>query len=139
MFPWLWYWAPQLHFPLSGDVAQDIEPNTNWFFDGISRDAGISSVEKRAFGVASYGRQLGLITEVLLSMADRDSMDTEKAARALERLKAIYREIEALKKDDVAASAKAISEELDRLRARSPAEFTRLMERHGNASGKRAD
>ena len=30
MFPWLWLWAPQLHFPWSGDVAQDIEPTTTW-------------------------------------------------------------------------------------------------------------
>ena len=22
MFPWFWFWAPQIHFPWSGDVAQ---------------------------------------------------------------------------------------------------------------------
>ena len=35
MYPWLWFWAPQFHFPFSGSVAQRIEPDTRWFFDGI--------------------------------------------------------------------------------------------------------
>ena len=64
MIPSLWYWAPRFQFPLGGSVAQRIEPD---FFSGISVDAGNGEVEREAFDVASYGRQLGLITEVLLS------------------------------------------------------------------------
>jgi hypothetical protein len=59
MYPWLWIWAPQLHFPWSGGVAQRIEPNANWFFDSISGQPGNAKIEKKAFGVASYGKQLG--------------------------------------------------------------------------------
>ncbi len=139
MYPWLWFWAPRLHFPFSGDVAQDIEPNTKWFFDAIRPDAGVASVEKRAFAVASYGRQLGLITEVLLSLADQKAIDPEGAGRSLERLKSIYREIEDLKNEDLAISANAVSEELERLRKRSPAEFARLIGRIAADHGPSAD
>jgi hypothetical protein len=99
MFPWLWFWAPQVHFPWSGSVAQRIEPNTNWFFDSIRPGAGDGDVERRAFDAASYGKQLGLITEVLLGLTKQDSVTPEQSAKALERLKAIYDQIEALKRE----------------------------------------
>jgi hypothetical protein len=35
MSPWNWNWAPQIRFPLSGNVEQDIEPNLDLFFAGI--------------------------------------------------------------------------------------------------------
>ena len=66
MFPLFWIWSPQLHYPWSGSVAQQIEPNTNWFFDAISPDSGVAAIEKKAIERASYGRPLGLINEVLL-------------------------------------------------------------------------
>lgn len=66
MYPWLWFWAPQVHFPWSGAVSQNIEPNTTWFSSLIKPGAGNAQIERRAFEVASYGRQFGLITEVLL-------------------------------------------------------------------------
>lgn len=69
MYPWLFLWAPQLQLPFSGDVAQRIEPRTQWFFDGIDTASGDPVIERKAFEVATYGRQLGLITELLLDMA----------------------------------------------------------------------
>ena len=33
MYPWFRFWAPQLHFPFSGSVAQRIEPDNRMFFD----------------------------------------------------------------------------------------------------------
>ena len=80
MFPWLWYWAPQVHFPWSGRVAQQIAPDTHWFFGGIRPGAGDARIEEQAFGVASYGKQLGLITEVLLALA-QESPRASIAAR----------------------------------------------------------
>jgi len=80
MFPWLWVWAPDLNFPWSGSVAQRIEPNTNWFFDAIPDGAGDRRIEKKAFGVASYGRQLGLLTEVLIELADKQAPLSVEAA-----------------------------------------------------------
>ena len=53
MFPWLWFWSPTLHLPFSGSVAQQIEPDTQWFFAGIPPGAGNGQIEKKAFDVAS--------------------------------------------------------------------------------------
>lgn len=98
MFPWLWFWSPQFHFPFSGSVAQSIEPDTTWFFGGIPPRAGDGGLEQRIHeDVASYGRQLGLITEVLLSLTTRDTITPEQAQESLERLREIHREVEVLK------------------------------------------
>lgn len=70
MFPWL-NWAPRLHYPFSGNVARRIEPNTSWFFDSIGTHAGNGNIEKKALEVAFDRRQLGLPTEVAITLADR--------------------------------------------------------------------
>lgn len=98
MYPWFWFWAPQIRMPWSGNVAQDIDPTTDWFFNSIQPGAGIGYIEAEAFEVASYGRQLGLISEVLLHLAKSEAVDREKAGESLRRLERIYGEIEAVKK-----------------------------------------
>lgn len=98
MLPWFWFWSPQLHFPFSGSVAQDIAPATEWFFGSIQPQAGNGALEQRIHeGVASYGRQLGLVSEVLLSLAGDASINPEQARASLARLQEIRREIEAVK------------------------------------------
>ena len=103
MFPWLWFWAPQIHFPWSGDVAQRIAPNTRWFFQGIPANAGDAEIEEKAFSVASYGRQLGLITEVLIELAEQAGVISPAAATSLERLKSIRAQIERIKTAEYSA------------------------------------
>ena len=105
MFPWLWFWTPHIqfptiHYPFSGAVAQRIEPNTNWFFDSIRPWAGDSRIEQQAFDVASYGRQLGLITELLLDLAAQQQPSTKAGREAQVRLAEISARIEALKNAD---------------------------------------
>jgi hypothetical protein len=95
MFPWLWQWSPQFHFPLSGSVAQRISPDA--FFGAIPPWAGDGRLEQQAFEVASYGRQLGLITELLLDLAAQHPPATPAGQQALQRLAAIQARIEALK------------------------------------------
>jgi hypothetical protein len=98
MTPWFWTWAPQIHLPLSGDVAQRIDPKTVWRFDAIPGWAGDGRLEQRAVNeVASYGRQLGLITEVLLSIARQLPPGDAAARESLARLERIAAEIEGLK------------------------------------------
>jgi hypothetical protein len=98
VYPWIWWWAPQFHLPFSGDVAQRIQPNTFWFFGQIHPEAGDGAMEKRIHeDVASYGRQLGLITEVLLGLTGQDTVTAEQAREALQRLKAIHAEVEQVK------------------------------------------
>ena len=64
MFPLFWIVSPQFFLPWSGSVRQEIELDR--FFSAIPRSAGDGEVEEAAFKRASYGSQLGWITEVLL-------------------------------------------------------------------------
>jgi hypothetical protein len=129
MIPWLWLWAPRLYFPWSGSVAQQIEPDTNWFFDSISADAGDGRIEKKAFDTATYGRQLGLLAEVLIEIADKQASLSPEAAASLERLKSIQDKIETIKKNEAFSMARDIEEQVSRLRKTSPAEFAHLSAR----------
>ena len=129
MFPWLWYWAPQWHFPWSGDVAQRIEPDTRWFFQGMDPAAGDPRIEEKAFAVASYGRQLGLITEVRVDLAEQAAPTSPAAAVSLERLKRIAAEIERIKGAEYAADAAAIEAQVARLQRRGGAEHAQLSAR----------
>ena len=96
MLPWNWNWSPQLNFPFSGSVTQDIEPSLDWFFAGIRPEAGIGSIEKGIFQKASYGRQLGLILDVLLPLVDESRLETATAKESLAKLKALYKDIETM-------------------------------------------
>lgn len=127
MFPWLWYWAPQVHLPWSGNVAQQIDPDTTWFFNAISPSAGDGRVEQRAFEVASYGRQLGLISELLLDLAEQTPPKTAAGKKARQRLAEIERRIEAVKREAAAdgEDAKLLSR-LKALQRSDPAAFARL-------------
>lgn len=130
MYPWTLCWAPQFHFPFSGGVAQQIEPDISWFFNGIRPEAGNADMEKQAFEVASYGKQLGLMTEVLLSLAGKDTIDKKQAADSLARLTGIYRKIEGVKtanKTQLADTAVAL---LEQLRSSDPEQFNRIVQRY---------
>jgi len=127
MFPWLWFWSPVFHLPFSGSVAQQIEPDTNWFFAGIPSSAGNGLIEKKAFDVASYGRQLGWITEVLLAAKGSDAVAPGKADASLRKLEAAYLEIEAVKKESRAELAEAAVAALEKLREADPAAHEMLI------------
>ena len=111
MYPWLFFWAPQFHLPFGGSVAQRIEPNTNWFFDSIADTAGNATIERKVFEVASYGRQLGLITEVLIDLAAEAPPGSERGKKSLARLRDIQSRIEGIKQrdaDDLAQEVHAL-------------------------------
>src|SRR5262245_42909300 len=118
MIPWLVFWAPQLYLPFSGSVAQRIEPNTNWFFDSIAPSAGDGQIERKAFDVASYGRQLGLITEVLMDFARKNPPSTAEGRESLRRLKVIQAEIERLKDSDANSLVLDVEKTVGRLKRR---------------------
>lgn len=115
MFPWLWFWAPHVEFPLSGNVMQDIEPNTHWFFAGIKPQAGHAQVEERAFNVATYGHQLGLITEVLLDVAQKTLPVGTESAKALAELQRVQAEIEQIKVAEYAAEIDTLQAQVEQV------------------------
>ncbi|MEM9641145.1 MAG: hypothetical protein AAGA19_06560 [Pseudomonadota bacterium] len=83
----LQFWLNSLYLPLSGDVAQTIDP---WIFspDINLRFAGKPELEGRIIGeVASYGRQLDRVIAAVLTLADPDGPDPE-VIEALAKLEA---------------------------------------------------
>lgn len=129
MFPWLFLWAPQLQLPFSGDVAQRIEPRTQWFFDGIDTASGDPVIERKAFEVATYGRQLGLITELLLDMAEQTPPRTKAGRESRQRLLAIQAEIERIKTEDAAGQVEMVEAGLRRLKTHHKTEYEVLRTR----------
>jgi hypothetical protein len=121
MFPWLWLWAPQVHFPLSGDVMQR-------FFQSINPDAGNAAIERRAFDeVASYGKQLGLITEVLIELAEDAELETSK--ESLRKLSRIREKIEQIKAEEYGSVANQLAGRVEALRRKGGPEYAQLVKR----------
>ena len=129
MYPWLWFWAPQLHLPWSGDVAQRIQPNTRWFFEGIRPGAGDADIEEKAFSIASYGKQLGLITEIVIELAEHVETKSALAATSLERLKRIRAQIEQIKSVEYTARSADIEAQVAELKRKGGREYAELTEK----------
>jgi hypothetical protein len=110
-----------MYFPLSGSVAQNIE-----LFDTIRPGAGNARVEKRAFEVASYGKQLGWLTEIVADLADQQAPKTAKARKSLANLKKIQAEIEKIKQSEDSFLAQDVEAQLTQLKRTDPAAFARL-------------
>lgn len=127
MFPWFWFWAPQIHWPFSGAVTQDIAPET--FFGAIPRRAGDGQVERRAFELASYGRQLGWLTEALLAQAGRGGLAPADGEAALDKLAALRTRIEAIKAERHAELEADAEAALQRLADADPGALQRLLQR----------
>jgi hypothetical protein len=118
MLPWFWLWAPQLRLPFSGDVAQDIEPRLDWFFAGIKPQAGNARIEARAFDVATYGDQLGVITRLLIELAERQPAEVQAASQPLRELRCIRDRIEAIKDEECEREMVRLEARLQQLRLR---------------------
>jgi hypothetical protein len=133
MNPWFFFWAPQLTMPFGGSVAQRIEPDTQWFFNGIPPTAGDPAIERKAFDVASYGRQLGLITEVLVDLAGQTPPKTAKGQKSLKRLRDIQLRIEQVKEQDAIDALEQIDALLARLKEAHPERLAAARQRIAHA------
>ncbi|MET0321414.1 MAG: hypothetical protein ABW069_11895 [Duganella sp.] len=120
-------WSPQFHFPWSGGVQQRIDPDFNWFAHWITPGAGNPSVEERAFtDVASYGMQLGLITDVLLALEQKTPLTAADDAHAVGELHRIRASIRALKALDTRLSNDKIVALVADVNKRGGSELTQL-------------
>src|SRR5580692_6836722 len=95
MFPWLWLYAPQISWPLSGAVTEAI--STDAFFRGIKPGAGVPAVEQQVFEQASYGKQLGWLTDVLIEATDAKALQSAGAKASLADLKNLHDKVERIK------------------------------------------
>lgn len=122
MFPMLWLWSPRIYLPWSGSVKQDLE--LDHFFDAIPAAAGDGAIEGAAFRRASYGRQLGWLTEVLLETM-KDVPADEKSP--LGKLRWADEYIQRLKREQrKELSGEQIANYLNTLRASDGARYAQL-------------
>ena len=128
MFPWLWINATKVRFPLSGAVEQDLTTDT--FFEGIKPGAGVPGIEKRVFEQASYGKQLGWLTDLLLGTIGENTPLPAEARDALEKLKKLQAKAKRIKDEHREDRVEAATALLDRMQAESPAELERVLRRY---------
>ncbi|TFH59383.1 MAG: hypothetical protein E4G91_08980 [Candidatus Zixiibacteriota bacterium] len=123
MYPWLPWWPSLMKLPGAENLNQDIAPVTTWFPTTYELNfAGDRRIESDVVSnVASYGKQLGILTDALLALAG----DSENPA--VERLRDVAQEIERRKQwhqSDLEATAK---DALERLRNSDRPAFDRLL------------
>jgi len=136
MFPWLWFWCPQYQFPWGGDVVQDIEPTTTWFFGRIKPEAGNAKIEEKAFAVATYGKQIGLLTDVLIELADKNLGDVAVSAAALDELKRIRNAIDKLKEHEYDDELRTLEQRVMAVQRRGGRRFELLKQSFAAAAPK---
>ncbi|WP_181703539.1 hypothetical protein [Chthonobacter albigriseus] len=91
MFPFPLTW-PDLKMSVADQNAQWIAPVANWLSPTIVTYEGDRRIEQRVVEeIASFGKQLGILTDALLEMADGGP------AEAVERLRGIANRVEAIK------------------------------------------
>jgi hypothetical protein len=127
---------PFSFFPLpwSGPVTQDLLDH--WFSPAVTYNfAGDATIEKQVVeSVASYGRQIGWLNEVVLALADGKT----PPAATVERMRQAAKEVEALKAIHASSAFADATDALARLKKESPRNYDRLlltlMERPGGGS-----
>jgi len=121
MFPWFPFY-PSFRSLWSGDVTQDIDPVTNWFSPRIEVFRGDPRIEREVVTkVASYGRQLGLLSNAVLELAE------EPDGPAVEKLRALVDQIEEVKQDHKTDLEAAAKNSLEALKEADKAAFERLV------------
>ena len=116
--PWWMFRAP-----LSGDVAQRI--TAPWFSPSLTVNyAGDPVVEDRVVTeVASYGKQLGWLTEIAIALARMQPVPEE----TLGRLEKAAKDIAVIKEQVGVSAVEAANDALDRLERHDPAQYHNLL------------
>ena len=123
MYPWLPWWPALMKLPGAENLSQDIAPVTTWFPTTLELNfAGDRRIESDVVSnVASYGKQLGILTDALLATA-RDSREP-----AVERLREVAQKIERRKQSHQSDLESTAKETLERLRDYDQAAFDRVL------------
>lgn len=127
MAPWL-----GLGLPGSGDVWQKVTNVTDWFSPKLTVNyAGDPRIEEDVTSnVASYGKQLGILTEAVLALAGPTDAIADPALKAAaERLTKIQTEIEAIKKRRAPETEDAIVQAMTRLKTSDEPSYERVLKR----------
>jgi hypothetical protein len=128
MWPWMWInYAPNYRLAGTGDWAQQVDTNT--VMEALTRSGSADpAVERKAIDIASYGRQLGWISDVLLGRdAEADSPAGRDATRSMQQLRVAHAQIGALKKSDPVSLAEAAATALLALLEADPGAYASLV------------
>lgn len=97
MLPNLCWYAPTWHYPYS-NFTQHIAPETDWFFVNVLPGKGDAKTEQKVVReVASYGRQLGVLTEVVLELTRQHDSEDLRELDGFKKLKRFHERIEDVK------------------------------------------
>jgi len=126
-----WCFDPLWMFraPWSGDVSQRI--TAPWFSPSLTVNyAGDPEVEDRVVTeVASYGKQLGWLTEIAIALARMQPVPEE----TLGRLEKAAKDIAAIKEQVGVSAVEAANDALDRLERHDPAQYHNLLRERRSA------
>lgn len=125
MMPWNWYWPFQIHFPLSGNVSQKIDPE----FKQIATGAGNAQLEEKISNdVHSYGRQLDKIITLLLALSANQQFAGDNAVKsASDALQKMNSDIDAVKSDYYKQVAENIKISIRKLEKSDPDGYKSLV------------
>jgi hypothetical protein len=114
---WMFRW------PLSGDVTQRI--SAPWFSPALTINyAGDAEIESHVVSeVASYGKQIGWLNEIVLDLANK----REPTAESINRLAEAVKEIESIKERHKQSTLQVAVEALDKLQDAQPKEYVELL------------
>ena len=106
-------------------MRENVSPEV--FFGAIKPEAGDGEIEEQVFERASYGRQLGWLTDVVLAAADLNALSSPAARASLESLQNLAGEITRIKAENRESRVDAAIALLDRLAAESPDDLRRVL------------
>jgi hypothetical protein len=115
--------------PLSGDVNQRI--TAPWFSPSLTVNySGDPVIEDRVVTeVASFGKQLGWINEIVLALANKEPVPQ----KTMKKLEKAVKAIEAIKKETRLSALEAANKALDQLKHDQPDEYAQLLrDRHNS-------
>lgn len=109
--------------PLSGDVTQDINPVTSWLSPQFEFNfAGNRQLESKVVSqVASYGKQLGIVTDALVELAQGEQ------GEALKKLQQMQADIEQLKQQHQQQLLAQVKSGLGELQRKDPEALKQLL------------
>lgn len=134
MDSWFKMFAPSIRFPGGGDLQMLYDPYTYWEAPRIG-NVGVPQIEKAVYSeVASPGKQLGILIDVVTAMVDimeekfeADLKEDERMKHSLEQLKHIHQAIAEIKTKQRASMKDAAKESLESLRAADREAFKDLI------------
>jgi cob(I)alamin adenosyltransferase len=99
------------------------------FFNAIKRDAGNGRIERKVFETASYGKQLGLILDVLLPLTGSKVVSSKEAEKARKNLENIYNDIYEIRQTVSREEIKEATDTLLNLKRSEPDRFKKELDR----------